>query len=45
MCNSHKLAYIVSWKQNVNNVQADSSHGSQPKILESKELQKAEKKL
>lgn len=40
---SQELDYIVNWKQNVNNVQADSSNGSQPRISESKELQKAEK--
>lgn len=40
---SHKLGYIVNWRQNVNNMQADSCNDSQPEILESKELQKAEK--
>lgn len=41
---SHKLRYIVNWKQNVNNMKVDSCNGSQPEILESKEPQKAENK-
>lgn len=39
---SQELEYIVNWKQNVNNVQADISNGSHPRISESKELQKTE---
>lgn len=44
MCISHKFGSIVNWQQNVDNIQADSCNGSQPEILESKELQKVEKR-
>lgn len=35
MHNSHKLGYVINWKQNVSNVQADSSNGPQPEISQS----------
>lgn len=35
MHNSHKLGYVINWKQNVNNVQADSNNGPQPEISQS----------
>lgn len=35
----------INWKQNVNNVQADSSNGSQPEILQSQKSYRKQEKM
>lgn len=45
MPNSLELGYIIHWKQNVNNVQADSSNGSQYELLQSQKSNRKQEKI